>query len=68
MQHRRDELLQAAGEWAGIANCGLELKDLNPFWDGKTPPSIISLPHLAAQGLLEQVSSTLFSTYYSIHG
>jgi hypothetical protein len=68
MQHRRDELLQAARRWAGITNGGLVLKDLNPFWDGKTPPSIISLPHIAAQALLEQVSSALFSTYYSIHG
>jgi hypothetical protein len=68
MQHRRNEFLHAARGWAGVTNGSLDLKNLNPFWDGENPPSIISLPHIAAQALLEQVSSTLFSAHSSIHG
>jgi hypothetical protein len=59
MKQRRTELVHAALGWAGITDGSLTLEQLNPFWDGENPPSIISIPHIAAQALLEQVSSTI---------
>jgi hypothetical protein len=58
MKHRRAELVRAALGWAGITDGDLTLEQLNPFWDGENPPSIISIPHIATQALLEQVSLT----------
>jgi hypothetical protein len=49
----KDQFRKAAMSWAGIYNGTSE--GINPFWDGINPPSIISLPHIAAQVLLEQV-------------
>jgi hypothetical protein len=48
MKHRRAELVHAALGWAGITDGSLTLEQLNPFWDGENPPSIISIPHIAA--------------------
>jgi hypothetical protein len=53
MWDNKDQFRKAAMSWAGINNGASE--GINPFWDGINPPSIISLPHIAAQALLEQV-------------
>lgn len=44
----------AALTWAKL-NSSTGLGFVNPVWDGITPPSIVSLPHLAAQDILERV-------------
>jgi hypothetical protein len=53
MWDNKDQFRKAAMSWADINNGTSE--GINPFWDGINPPSIISLPHIATQALLEQI-------------
>jgi hypothetical protein len=67
MSDNKDQFRKAAMSWAGINNGILQLDGINPFWDGVKPPSIVSLPHIATQGLLEEVFSTRFYAHSSTH-
>jgi hypothetical protein len=68
MGDHKEEFRKAAMSWAGITNGTLKLEGINPFCNGINPPSIISLPHIAAQALLAKVPSTLPYPHSSIHG
>jgi hypothetical protein len=56
MKDRAVDLRAAARSWAGIADDTLKLEEINPFWSGIDPPSLVSLPHITAQALLAEVS------------
>jgi hypothetical protein len=61
MKDKSEELRVAARSWAGLTDGTLKLEEINPFWNGIDPPSLISLPHIAAQALLGEVHiSTCF--------
>jgi hypothetical protein len=53
MNEKKEELMRAAKNWAGLENDG---NVFQPFVDGDSPPSVLSLPHLAAQSLVNHVS------------
>jgi hypothetical protein len=56
MKDKADDLRAAVRCWAGITDKKLKLEEINSFWNGIDPPSLISLPHIAAQALLAEVS------------
>jgi hypothetical protein len=47
---------RAAYVWASLAP-ETPVEAINPFWDGRSPPSVMSIPHLCAQDILQRVPS-----------
>jgi hypothetical protein len=46
---------QAACTWAGYGKNGTSALALTLYWDGETHPTVFSIPHLAAQDIVERV-------------
>lgn len=61
MLSHREEFQKAALTWAGIHQ-DADLSSVSPFWDGVTPPTVFSIPHLAAQDILERVPLPYFKS------
>jgi hypothetical protein len=47
---------RAAYTWASLDRAA-GIGSVRPFWNEGTPPNVISIPHLAAQDILERVYS-----------
>ena len=50
---------QATCTWAGYKN---GTSAVTPYWDGETHPTVFSMPHLAAQDIVERVPCLCFIT------
>jgi hypothetical protein len=61
----RADFQKAALTWAGIGDGhggldGGDFSSVSAFWDGSTPPTMFSIPHLAAQDIVDRVPLLFF--------
>jgi hypothetical protein len=57
----RGDFQKAALTWAGIGDGHAgDFSSVSAFWDGSTPPTMFSIPHLAAQDIVDRVPLPLF--------
>jgi hypothetical protein len=61
----RGDFQKAALTWAGIGDgdadlAGGDFSSVATFWDGSTPPTMFSIPHLAAQDIVDRVPLPFF--------